>query len=92
MQATISEEVHLQLQQYLGNQGNALILSSPGGHRSSCASATAPKNDENRYPIDNLGESKECRLVTPMLGIARTVPYGLATTLVEGVYSILNQY
>ncbi len=61
-----------------------MVLHNPGGHRSSCASATAIKNDDNRYPIDDLEESKECRLVTPVLGIPRTVAYGLARPFVEG--------
>jgi hypothetical protein len=59
-------------------------LHNPGGHHSSCASATAIENNENRYPINDLEESKECRLVTPVLGIPRTVAYGLASHLVEG--------
>jgi hypothetical protein len=46
--------------------------------------ATAIENDENRYPIDDLEESKQCRLVMPILGILRTVAYGLARPLVEG--------
>jgi hypothetical protein len=53
-----------------------LVLHSPGGHRSSCASATAIENDDNRYPIDDLEENKECRLVT--------VAYGLAKPFIEG--------
>jgi hypothetical protein len=80
----------------LAQQGNALVLHSPGGHRTSCASATAIENDENRYLIDDLDESKECRLVTPILGIPRTVAYGLARPLVEGTlfnsHSILKGY
>jgi hypothetical protein len=61
-----------------------LVLHNPGGHRSSCASATAIENDDNHYPIDDLEESKECRLVTPVLGIPRTVAYGLAGPFIEG--------
>jgi hypothetical protein len=55
-----------------------LVLHNPGGHRSNCASATAIENNDNRYPIDDLEESKECRLVMPILGIPRRVAYGLA--------------
>jgi hypothetical protein len=58
-----------QLQQLLSQQGNALVLHNPGGQHSRCASATAIENDENHYPIDDLEESKDCRLVTPVLGI-----------------------
>jgi hypothetical protein len=58
-------------------------LHNPGGHHSSCASATAIENDENRYPIDDL-ENKECRLPTPVLGILRTMAYGITRPLVEG--------
>jgi hypothetical protein len=76
--------VQSQLQQLLAQQGNALVLHSPGGHHSSCTSATAIENDENRYSVDDLEESKECRLVIPVLGIPRTVAYGLARPLVEG--------
>jgi hypothetical protein len=61
-----------------------LVLHSPSGHHCSCASATAIENDDNLYPIDDLEESKECRLVTLILGIPRTVAYGLARPLVEG--------
>jgi hypothetical protein len=61
-----------------------LLLHSPSGHRSSCASATAIENDDNRYLIDDVEESKECRLVTPVLGIPRTVAYGLARPFVKG--------
>jgi hypothetical protein len=61
-----------------------LVLHNPGGHRSNCASTTAIRNDDNRYPIDDLEESKECSLVTPVLGIPRTVAYGLARPFVEG--------
>jgi hypothetical protein len=61
-----------------------LVLHSPGGHRSSCASATAIENDENHYPIEDMEESKECRFVTPVLGISRIVAYGLTSPLVEG--------
>jgi hypothetical protein len=68
----------------LAEQENALVLHSPGAHRSSCTSATAIENDDNRYPIEDLEESKECRLVTSVLGIPRTVAYGLASPLVEG--------
>jgi hypothetical protein len=60
-----------------------LVLHSPGEHRSSCASATAIENDENSYPIDDMEESKQCRLVMPVLGISRTVTYGLARPLIE---------
>jgi hypothetical protein len=73
-----------QLQQLLAEQGNALVSNSPGGHHSSCASSTAIENDDNHYPIDDLEESKECRLVTPVLGIPRIVAYGLARPFVEG--------
>jgi hypothetical protein len=68
----------------LAEQGNTLILHSLGGHHSSCASTTAIENDGNRYPIDDLEESKECRIITPILGIPRTVAYGLARPFVEG--------
>jgi hypothetical protein len=61
-----------------------LVLHSPGEQRSSCASTTAIENDDNCYPIDDLEESKECRLVTPVLGIPRTVVYGLTRPFVEG--------
>jgi hypothetical protein len=61
-----------------------LVLHNPGGHRSSCTSATAIENDKNRYPIDDLEKSKECMLVTPVLGIPRIVAYGLVRPLVEG--------
>jgi hypothetical protein len=76
--------VQAQLQQLLTKQGNALVLHSPGGHRSNCASATTIENDDTRYPINDLEESKECRLVTPVLGIPRIVVYGLARPFVEG--------
>jgi hypothetical protein len=61
-----------------------LVLHSPGGHRSSCASTTAIENDDNRNPIDDLDESKDCRLVTPVLGIPRTVAHDLARPFVKG--------
>jgi hypothetical protein len=67
----------------LGEQGNALVLHNPAGHRSSCASATAIESDDNHYPIDDLEESKECRLITHVLGIPRTMAYGLARPFVE---------
>jgi hypothetical protein len=67
----------------LAEQENALVLHSPGGLRSSCTSATAIKNDDNRYPIDYLEESKECRLVTPILSIPRTAAYGLVRPFVK---------
>jgi hypothetical protein len=68
----------------LAEQGNALVLHNPGGHRSSCASTTTIENDDNRYPIDDLEKSKKCRLVTPVLGIPRIVVYGLARPFIEG--------
>jgi hypothetical protein len=68
----------------LAKQGNALVFHSLAGHRSSCASVTDIENDDNRYPIDDLEERKECRLVTPVLGIPRIVAYGLARPFVEG--------
>jgi hypothetical protein len=83
-QGHIQEQVQAQLQQLLAQQGNALVLHSPGGHHSSCASATTIKNDENCYPIDDLEKSKECRLVMSVLGIPRTMTYGLVRPLVEG--------
>jgi hypothetical protein len=61
-----------------------LVLHNPGGHHSSCASAIAIENDENCYPIDDLEESKQCRLITPVLGIPRIVMYELARPFVEG--------
>jgi hypothetical protein len=61
-----------------------LVLHSPGGRRSNYASTAAIENDDNQYPIDDLLESKECRLVTPVLGIPRIVAYGLARPFVEG--------
>jgi hypothetical protein len=60
-----------------------LVLHSPSGHRSSCASATAIENDDNRYPIDDLKQSKECKLITPVLGIPRTIAFRLARPFVE---------
>jgi hypothetical protein len=68
----------------LAELGNALVLHSPGGHHSSCTSATAIENDDNHYHIDDLEESKECRLVTSVLGIPRIVAYELARPFVEG--------
>jgi hypothetical protein len=62
--------VQAQLQQLLAQQGNV--------------STTTIENDENHYHIDDLEESKECRLVTPILGISRTVANGLARPLAEG--------
>jgi hypothetical protein len=58
MQEYIQEQVQAQLQQLLAEQGHALVLHNPGGHRSSCASATTIENDDNRYPIEDLKESK----------------------------------
>jgi hypothetical protein len=84
IQEYVQEQVQAQLQQLLAKQGNALVLHSPGGHRSSCAFATAIENDDNHYPIDDLEESKECRLIMPVLGIPRTVAYGLARPFIEG--------
>jgi hypothetical protein len=83
-QGHIQEHVQAQLQQLLAQQGNDLVLHNPGGHCISCASATAIENDENRYLIDDLEESKECRIVMPVLGGPRTVAYRLARPLVEG--------
>jgi hypothetical protein len=76
--------VQAQLQQLLTKQRNTLVLHSLDGHRSSCASATAIENDDNHYPIDDLEESKEYRLVTSILGIPRTVAYGFTKPFVEG--------
>jgi hypothetical protein len=61
-----------------------LVLHSPSGHRSSCTSITAVENNDSCYPIDDLEKSKECWLVTPILGIPRIVAYGLARPFVEG--------
>jgi hypothetical protein len=83
-QGYIQEQVQAQLQQLLAEKGYALVLHSPGGHRSSCVSATAIENDDNRYPIDDLEESNECRLVMPVLGIPRIGAYGLARPFIEG--------
>jgi hypothetical protein len=83
IQEHVQEQVQAQLQQLLAQQGNAWVLHNPGGYHSSCASATAIENDENRYPIDDLEESKQCRLVTPILSIPRIVAYELARPLVE---------
>jgi hypothetical protein len=79
----MQEQVQAQLQQLLAQQGNTLVLHNPGGNRSSCASSTTIENDKNHYPNDDLEESKEYRLATPVLGISRTVTYGLARPLVE---------
>jgi hypothetical protein len=89
-QGHIQEQVQAQLQQLLAEQGNALELHSPSGHRSSCVFASAIENDDKRYPIENLVESKECRLVMPILGIPRTLAYWLASPLVEG--TLLNSH
>jgi hypothetical protein len=89
-QGHIQEQVQAQLQQLLVQQGNALVLHSPGGHHRSCTSTTAIGNDDNRCPIDDLEESKQCRLVMPVLGIPRIVAYGLARPLVEG--TIFNSH
>jgi hypothetical protein len=51
-QGHIQEQVQVQLQQLLSEQGNALVLHSPGGQCSRCASATAIENDDNHYSID----------------------------------------
>jgi hypothetical protein len=67
----------------LGEQGNALILHNFGGHRSSCASTTAIENTDNRYPIDDLEKRKKCRIVMLVLGILKTVVYGLVRPFVE---------
>jgi hypothetical protein len=83
-QGHIQEQVQAQLQQLLAEQGNALVLHNHGGHHSSCASATAIEKDHNCNPIDDVEESKQCRLVMPVLGIPRTVAYGLARPFVEG--------
>jgi hypothetical protein len=83
IQEQVQEQVQAQLQQLLAKQGNDLVLHSPGGHCSSCASVIAMENDDNHYPIDDLVESKECRLVTPVLGIPRIVAYGLARPFIE---------
>jgi hypothetical protein len=64
--------------------GNPLVLHNPDGHRSSCASTTAIENDDNCYPIDDLEESKEFRLLMPILGIPRTMAYGLARCFIQG--------
>jgi hypothetical protein len=64
--------------------GNALVLHILGGHHSSCAFATAIENDDIRYPIDDLEENKECRLVMPVLGIPRIVENGLDIPFVDG--------
>jgi hypothetical protein len=61
-----------------------LVLHNPGGHRSSCTSTTAIENDDNHYSIDDLEESKECRIFTSVSGIPRTVAYGLAGPFIEG--------
>jgi hypothetical protein len=61
-----------------------LVLHNPGGHHSSFVSATAIENDDNRYLIDDLEESKEYRLVTLVLGIPRIVAYVLARPFIEG--------
>jgi hypothetical protein len=71
----VQELVQAQLQQLLVQKRNALVLHNPGGHCSSCAA---------------LEESKECRLGMPVLGILRTVAYGLARPLVEG--SLFNSH
>jgi hypothetical protein len=76
--------VQAQLQQLLVEQENALVLHNPGGHRSSCPFVTAIENDGNCYLIDELEESKECRLTMYVLGIPRTMAYGLARPFIEG--------
>jgi hypothetical protein len=68
----------------LVKQENVLVLHNPGEHCSSCASTTAIENDDNCHPIDDLEESKEYRLVTPVLGIPRIVAYGLGRPFVKG--------
>jgi hypothetical protein len=83
-QGHIQEHEQTQLQRLLVEQRNALFLHSPGRHHSSCASSTAIENDGNHYLIDDLEESKECRLLTPVLGIPRTMVYGLARPFIEG--------
>jgi hypothetical protein len=65
-------------------------LHSPSRYRSNCASTTAIKNDDNRYPIDDLEESKDYRLVTPVLGISITVAYGLARPFIE--WTLFNSH
>jgi hypothetical protein len=68
----------------LVEQENVLVLHNPGGYHSSCASATAIENANNRCPIEDLEESKECMLIMPVLGIPRTVAYGFSSPLVQG--------
>jgi hypothetical protein len=89
-QGHIQEHVQIQLQQLLAKQRNALVLYNPGGHRSSCTSTTAIENNDNHYFIDDLEESKECRLVTSVLGIPRTVAHGLAKPFVE--WTLFNSH
>jgi hypothetical protein len=86
----VQELVQGQLQRLLAEQGNVLVLYCPDGHHKSCASATAIENDDNRYLIDDLEESKECRLVMLVLGILRTMAYGLVRPFVEG--SLFNSH
>jgi hypothetical protein len=69
---------------YWPNHEILLACTALMGHHSSCTSATAIENDDNRCPIDDLEESKECRLVTPVLGIPKIVDYGLARPFIEG--------
>jgi hypothetical protein len=65
-------------------------LHNPSGHRSSFVSATAIENDDNHYLIDDLMESKECKLVMSILGIPRIVAYVLARPFIEG--TIFNSH
>jgi phage baseplate assembly protein W len=58
IQEHMQEPVQSQLQQILAEPGNALVLHNPGGYRSSCTSTTTIENGDNRYPIDDLEESK----------------------------------
>ena len=61
-----------------------LNVVSPSGRRSSYASTGFVEEELAHYPMDDITESKVCKLVMPTLNITTTVVMGQVDQCVEG--------
>ena len=69
-------EIKESFQQGIRQQQGEENVVSPGGRRSSCASAGFGEEELARFPVDDITESKVCKLVVPTMNITITVAMG----------------
>ena len=77
-------EIKESFQQGIRQQQGEENVVSPDGRWSSCASAGFVEEESTRYPVDDITESKVCKLVVPTLNITTMVAMGHVDQCMEG--------